>query len=185
MEELGRFDIGALESGVNKLESGYKAVKGAQQLAAKSNEEASSKGGDVDPLERILKAFCLEAEDQIPGAAKSLAEAKAFFTSTAKMFGETDTTIAKMKPEAFLKDFLSFIKIIDAKRRAKEEKLAREQKKKKGGGDVKKKSSGKREDSAKSTTENKVVSKKENEPPLKAPKEVAKVVAGPPPPTTS
>eukprot|EP01054_Gregarina_sp_Poly1_P004221 Gregarina_sp_Poly_1__4220@NODE_2302_length_2332_cov_17_217660_g1475_i0_p6_GENE_NODE_2302_length_2332_cov_17_217660_g1475_i0NODE_2302_length_2332_cov_17_217660_g1475_i0_p6_ORF_typecomplete_len131_score34_24FH2/PF02181_23/4_5e11T7SS_ESX_EspC/PF10824_8/0_017T7SS_ESX_EspC/PF10824_8/1_1e04DUF4200/PF13863_6/0_58Mit_ribos_Mrp51/PF11709_8/1_2_NODE_2302_length_2332_cov_17_217660_g1475_i0187579 len=118
--------MGAIEAGVNKLESGFKAVKAALDLAAKANSE----GGETDPLERILKAFCVEAEEQLPQAAKTLETAKANFVNTAKLFGETDQSLAKIKPEIFLKEFMNFVKNIDGKRRAKQEKLDRENKKK-------------------------------------------------------
>eukprot|EP01053_Blabericola_migrator_P001787 Blabericola_migrator_1__1786@NODE_1484_length_4445_cov_14_403381_g974_i0_p5_GENE_NODE_1484_length_4445_cov_14_403381_g974_i0NODE_1484_length_4445_cov_14_403381_g974_i0_p5_ORF_typecomplete_len182_score56_49FH2/PF02181_23/4_8e14T7SS_ESX_EspC/PF10824_8/0_056_NODE_1484_length_4445_cov_14_403381_g974_i012971842 len=126
LEELGRFDMAALEGGVAKLESGFKAVQGALQLAAKANSE----GGEVDPLERILKVFCTDAEEQLPQAAKALADAKATFVDTAKLFGETDQSIAKLKPEGFLKEFMGFVKNIDGKRKTKQERLDRENKKK-------------------------------------------------------
>lgn len=131
LEELGRFDMGGTETAMGKIESGFKALTGAIELVAKHN--ASASGGELDPLEKILREFCSTNESQLPALSKAVSSAKEYFVKTAKMFGETDASVAKIKPEAFLRDFIQFVRAVDAKRSAKEEKLAREAKRKASG----------------------------------------------------
>src|SRR5262249_38382659 len=138
LDDLGRFDFAAVEQGVTKVSGGYNQLKGILEQARKANETAAAKGGDIDPLERVLTGFLLGADEQIQQLMQTLAKAKQTYVKTAKMFGEDDLSISKTTPEAFFGEVHGFIKKIDNRRRSRQDKIDREARKKgKEGGDSK------------------------------------------------
>lgn len=130
LEILGFWDPVAIESSLTVLEGGINQTRNAVEEARKANAAARISGDDVDPLELMMSDFLGTASTKLGPLQEQLKSAREEFVHLAKLFGETDASLAKIKPGDFLKDILNFAKNIDAKRKDKQEKLDKENRRK-------------------------------------------------------
>ncbi|OEH75059.1 formin homology 2 domain-containing protein [Cyclospora cayetanensis] len=145
-EKGQKVDVGAIEGKIVALKQGKQdmyiaecfvgifiaacvaKVKNTVEAARKGNE-ASGVLGDKDPLATIMDEFVEEALPKVTELERFLKESMEDFNVAVRYLGYPEKDMKKVKPDEFFKQVASFVRNIEAARKAKQELLERERKK--------------------------------------------------------
>ncbi|XP_026191546.1 protein cappuccino [Cyclospora cayetanensis] len=127
-EKGQKVDVGAIEGKIVALKQGVAKVKNTVEAARKGNE-ASGVLGDKDPLATIMDEFVEEALPKVTELERFLKESMEDFNVAVRYLGYPEKDMKKVKPDEFFKQVASFVRNIEAARKAKQELLERERKK--------------------------------------------------------
>ena len=119
LQQLKHFEMNNVEALITQAKSEFEKYHDLLNTIIKENESQAV----PDPLENILRRFYALNERAINDLEALLYNTKENYYNTVKMFGETDKTIAQIKPSVFLNEFLSFVKVIDARYREKKKNM--------------------------------------------------------------
>ncbi|CDI80128.1 hypothetical protein EAH_00049260, partial [Eimeria acervulina] len=127
-EKAQKFDVGAVEGKILNLKQGLTKVKTTVEAARKGNE-ASGVLGEKDPLATIMDQFVQEAEPKVGELEGFMKDTLNEFTVAVNYLGYPEKDKKKIKPDEFYKQISTFIRSVEAARKAKQDLIDKQKKK--------------------------------------------------------